>query len=652
MTHSSALLRTCVFLVGTAGSIGCNRSDQARSENTGKPAKPAVAAVGRNEAETPLTPLDPSTRGYELGKFYGYRLKLATTIALANGPKAYDFDLTGKVGLIPVKVTPESVTLHISIPDAAAVSRIPESQSEFDKVTKEMRETGAYFTLTAGRLAELFVPPGQGPMVSTTYRQVASAIQFARPKDESKSYTTHEYDTSGRYVAKYERSPDGRGWLKRKEKYGEFLGAKSAPSDRPIPMVPGVVSRNEMRLLASGRPESVTLNESVTLEGTQMPLSSTLAIELVALGESAAPPNHSDLVALLDRAHRVAADEPIGIAPSAEALDAARIGELDFEEILARLEQVANETAPQPDLDAEPKTDEATPTEAERAEQETQVKEDSRLFLALSALLRQKPETVGKVTKAIRAKSAASFALCDALASSSTPEAQKALVGLIDEKGLDPKLRGRVINALTRTPIPTDGSIAALKALIKEDAFNRRAIYGLGSFSRRLRDGGKTKQAKEIGEFLLARLALAKVPMHQVTVLRGIANSGHTAALPKLTPYVSSDQAKVRVAAVRALQAMSDPQVDGILATRMKSDASNDVRVSAIVAAQQREPSAELTNGLASAATDASDATVRFRAVELITRWLPKRPELRSTLERVARQDQEARVRDRAKAAL
>jgi hypothetical protein len=274
------------------------------------------------------------------------------------------------------------------------------------------------------------------------------------------------------------------------------------------------------------------------------------------------------------------------------------------------------------------------------------------VFLALSALLRQKPSTVNEIVRAIRAKSPASFALADALGNASSPDAQKALVVLIDEKGLEPKLHGRLINALTRTPMPTAASVTALKSLLKKDSFNRRAIYGLGTYAFRLRDAGEAKRAAEIGEFLLERLSLAKVPVQQVTVLRGIANSGYTAALPKVVPYLGSREERVRVAAVRALQSMKDPEVDGILATRMKTDVSNDVRVSAIVAAQQREPSAVLSNGLSTAATDASDATVRFRAVELMTRWLSKRPDLRATLERVARQDGEVRVRDLAKAAL
>jgi hypothetical protein len=632
--------------VGVSACARQNPQPVARGEE--RPAASVAAAV------TPPGVLDPSTRGFELGKFYGYRLKLTTSIALANGPKAYDFDLTGSVGLIPVKVSPETVTLHVSIPDAAVQSRIPQGQADLDKVSAEMRETGAYFTFTKGQLGELFVPPGQNAMVSTVYRQVAAALQFARSRNEQRAFTTEEYDTTGRYVAEYKIGDGANVWQKRKLNYVELLGATHANIDRPIPVVPEVTSLAEVRLLPSGRPENVTLAESVALKGAQMPLNSILTVELTALGETTAPAKQADFVALLDRTRKIAASEPIGVAPSPDALDAARIGELDFEGILARLEKIAgNKAELAAKADDEPKDEVAPPqSDEERAQEEQQLKEDSRLFLALSALIRQKPETVAKVTRAIREKSPASFGLADALGNSSSSEAQKALVALIDEPGIDAKLRGRVINSLARTPNPTDGSIRALKALLKDRPFDRRAMYGLGTYCLRLRDSGKTKEAKALGEFLVGRLALAKVSTEIVTALRSIANSGYAAALPKVTPYLDDKTESVRVAAVRALQAMRDPKVDGLLATRIKTDKSNDVRVSAIVAAQVREPSTELSQGLASAGETAPDATVRFRAVELMVRWLPKRPELRSTLERVAQKDQEARVRDRAKAAL
>jgi len=51
------------------------------------------------------------------------------------------------------------------------------------------------------------------------------------------------------------------------------------------------------------------------------------------------------------------------------------------------------------------------------------------------------------------------------------------------------------------------------------------------------------------------------------------------------------------------------------------------------------------------AATDA-DARVRYHAVDLLIAWLPKRADLRSTLQTIAANDPEPQVRSRAQAAL
>jgi hypothetical protein len=97
---------------------------------------------------------------------------------------------------------------------------------------------------------------------------------------------------------------------------------------------------------------------------------------------------------------------------------------------------------------------------------------------------------------------------------------------------------------------------------------------------------------------------------------------------------------------------MQDAKVDQLIAHSLGSDPSNDVQISAIDAARVREPSDQLAQALASSATGASDPHVRYGAVELMTQWLPLRPDFRATLERVARNDEEERIRERAKAAL
>jgi len=188
--------------------------------------------------------------------------------------------------------------------------------------------------------------------------------------------------------------------------------------------------------------------------------------------------------------------------------------------------------------------------------------------------------------------------------------------------------------------------------MLVTEPFNEIALLGLGTFSRRFRDDGQADQASAIGAVLVNRLKNATKATDRLTALRAITNSGYALALLDVLAFLSSDDEDVRVAAVRALQSMRDPKVDDLLADRMQSDASTAVRMSALTAAKVREPSDILSRAAENAATTAADPHVRFRAVELLASWLPRRPAVRSVLEQIARDESEPRIRDAAQTAL
>jgi hypothetical protein len=632
--------------LGAAFATACSRSEDGRAT----PPQKSADAIAR--PSVPVVELDGLTRGWAAGKRYGYRIKLSTELSVAGGPKSFDFDLVGNAAVVPVSVNPTTATLYVSIGDAAIVSRIPQSQSELDKVSAEIRTAGVFFTMSGGRTSEMRFPPGQSPMASSSYRTIASALQFARAKTEAKHYASEEYDSTGLYLAEYEQGANGSEWSKKKQRYLAILGTPSAIANQPIPVLPEVTSAGTVRLSQDGRPELVKLRDRVIVNGSQMPVSSTVVVELEAGAEPPALAREPDWSSLLATFQSVPASQPIGVTASVEQLDEARIGQLDFETILSRLEELGKDRQREKETAATAEAEDTYVDDEERAEREEQLREDSKLFFALSAIFRQQPKAVTQAARAIRGKSPASETLMDALSSASSADAQRALVALMNDKNVDENLRSRAINALVRTPKPNDASIAAIKARLAREPFDEQALFGLGTYSRLLRDSGKAKEARALGDILVLRLKQAKIDMDVVTVLRSIANSGHADALPRVLPYLSDDREKVRAAAVRALQSMRGPQVDGILAAQLKKDPSSKVRIAAVAAAQVREPSAELAGALVAASTEATDARVRFRAIELMVRWLPKRPELRAALERVATNDTEPKVRNRAKAAL
>jgi len=481
------------------------------------------------------------------------------------------------------------------------------------------------------------------------YREIGSSLQFARSLRPADRYTAEEYDTTGQYVAEYTLDRDQNLWHKRKSRYIAILAAKTAPLNAPGQVAPEIDdSDGGVRLFPDGRLQSVDFRNTVALSGAQQPIRSTTAVALHAGPTQPAKQPAPDWAALMSAMPRTGADEPWGGGAPIESLDSARMKGMTFNKAVAELERLAKEkdgvvlsSVNGSPLDADAK-----------AKREQQTQSESRVFIALAAIFREQPRTIPLAIQKIRAKSPAASLLVSALSSASSPEAQSALVELANAKTTEPALRTQVLAALARTPRPDRKSIDAMKALLKDDPFSEEGLLSLGTFSRRLRDAGSIDQANELGALLVNRLKAARFLSDRLTALRAITNSGYAPALPEVVPYLTDGEPAVRAAAVVALQSMNDPKVDDIIAQRMQSDSASDVRISALGAAKVREPTDVLAHAVEDAAVKAADPHVRYRAVELLAMWLSSRPDVRSTLEQVAKNDLELRIRDRAQGAL
>jgi HEAT repeat protein len=616
-------------------------------------AAPDEANLGervRSEAAAADPPtLDSRTQGWALGQWYAYDLKLRTSVKFGEGANVFDFDLAGLVQITPTSVTPDVATLFVALANPKIVSRVPGSEPEFDKVAAQLASTGTFFTFSGGRLVEMRAPHGLPSTAATIYREIACAFQFARTKRPSDRYTAEEYDTTGQYEAEYTFDQSRGIWHKQKLRYTAILAAKTMPANVPGRLVPQVdQSDGDIRLFSDGRAQRIDLRNRVSVSGAQQPVHSSTSISLeVGPSEPARQPA-PDWNALMSRMDRTGADDPPGAKAPIESLDKARIAGMTFEKAVARFEEIAKEdrkgvvsSINGAALDAD-----------EKARQEQRTQEESRLFLALSAILREQPEAVSKAIQKIKTGSPAADVLIEALSAASNAKTEGVLVDLLNSKGTDPGLRDRIVMALTRTPRPEQRAIDTLKGLLKKDPFSESALLGLGTYSRRLRESDAVDQANEIGALLVDRLRSADNTEDRLTVLRAISNSGYSPAMPLVIPFLTDRQELVRIDAVQALQSMKDVRVDEILIERLNSDPSRDVRISALGAAKVREPSEALAHAVETAAQREPDSRVRFRAVELLAAWGPSRPDVRSTLEQIARNDVEARIRDLARNAL
>jgi hypothetical protein len=378
--------------------------------------------------------------------------------------------------------------------------------------------------------------------------------------------------------------------------------------------------------------ESVVLDEAVRSTSDQMmPLDSTnrLTLERSTL-EQAKPAALAELAKLVERSAHVTAARPWKTKVLLGANDEARIRGRTLEEVLAAYEK----------LGPKPPTDDAA--------KDARTRSQTDLFGALEALIRSRPGTLERAVPLVKKGGPAAGPLIDALGSSGDPRAQKALYDLIKTGKLDPTLRKLAAISLSRAQHPTEATITALVELLEDRPLRIQAMYGLGTCIRRLREEGEEKRAKRALDVVLGSLATAGDTIAKITALRAVANSGHEAALPAVTPYLQSEEEELRAAAVESLQIMELPQIDGVLARSLGSDRSSLVRLAAVRAFLPRKHSQELETAAGAAALADTDGHVRLGALRALGGWLAVRPAIRETIARAAAAEKQESIRKEA----
>jgi hypothetical protein len=612
------------------GPLGC------RSTPDSEPPSPAASAPLPASSAS----FDTATPGYVAGHRYTYRLKMTSKLKFESRGDLYDFDLMGELELASLRVGPSGTELRAKLRNARVQSRVG-GQAEFERILGQFEQPFA-ITLAGGLVRETFLPKELNPLVAGAFRSIGAALQVARPATAASTWSADEYDTTGSYSAEYRLAAgDPTRIEKRKSKYSSVLLAKGQPKPA-VELTPKVsASRGEIRTGGDGRPLSITLDDELSLQGAQTPIASRVSISLTAEGQAERADAEPSLELLRAQNERFAADEPYASRVPEAVIDQAKINGMSFATITDRMEELAREARSK----KPPKDGEGRPVAAE------QTQEDSRLFVALGATFRQRPDTIATALEKIRADSPAKFAFVDALGAAESAEARDALIALSQPATKDLKLRTTALVALSRSERPTPEGAAALKALIDDQEIGTQALYGVGSYSRRFRDKGDVVQADALGQVLLSRLASAPNEYRVVEALRAISNSGFAGAFDKARGLLEDRRERVRAAAVRALRSMLLPEVDPLLVARLVDDSARDVRLAALETMQSRSPNDTLVAGLKNSSST-SDPHVRYRIVELMVRWRSQHPDLRASLEAVAANEQEPKIRDLAKAAL
>ena len=106
----------------------------------------------------------------------------------------------------------------------------------------------------------------------------------------------------------------------------------------------------------------------------------------------------------------------------------------------------------------------------------------------------------------INKRDKADVAMIDALGSSGTVEAHRALVAILKARKLDPVRLKVAAIALSRTQHPTRESVEGLQALLDVPGLRIQAMYGLGTSIRQLRAAGEEAEAERLLPIIVDRL--------------------------------------------------------------------------------------------------------------------------------------------------
>lgn len=570
-----------------------------------------------------------------------YQVRLSSVLGLGKGQPLVSFQLSGDVLLQARRTGTSSHEFVMSLPNATFSETSTGKDTDFQALAKELAAPMG-FTVESGKLKTVSVDRNFSSFAASIARTIAAAFQIP-PLDKgsaARTWKSQEVDTTGSYEAEYTvMSP--LVLSKRKLAYQSLKVGQLQFGSLKTNLSPEVLSsEGTLAFSADGQLKSVKYDESTQLPlGQAAKMTSTTKLSLDLLAPPAQEPSRDWTSALANTQTIDAAAAYTG--PIRANYDQLRIGDYTYPSALAEIKEQAEERG----RSVAPKTD-----DDESAQRELQ--ERAGVFRAMAAILRAHPEHVPATVAEIRRKGPAARTLIDALAAANTSESIAALVTLVNDQSLDEDWRGASARGLIRVQQTTPESVAALTSILERPRLRVHALYGLGSVARRLEEEGRTRESQAVLQTLLRELRKKQSPTATAQTLRGISNSGLSAALESVTPFLQDPSEEVRAAAVNALRLMKDPRVDALIVQALLTDPKKTVRRAAAEGASLREASDTLLTGLQNAVTADPDVKVRRQVLDTLIAWLPNHPELKASLETVAIRDERPSLKRTAQDAL
>ncbi|MBN2528726.1 MAG: hypothetical protein JXR76_20215 [Deltaproteobacteria bacterium] len=579
-----------------------------------------------------------ATLPWQQDTLYSYKLTMESTASVTEAKGVSDLTLSGILKMIPLEQTAQSIQMIVELSQLAIRSEDPETQPVFDAMLPELKKP---FACLYEKGENTFIHTQANLSLSSVsvVRSVCAALQFSNvSKEKSPSWTVNEHDGSGTYEAVYTAQGNNR-FSKKKTSYKPTSMEGKLGLGLGVQVKMEVLSSNGEVTLKDGVLYKVAYQEQLrSVIGLNAPVSSKTEFSLV-LKDKSKNQGISDWGGLLASARKLDAKEPFSqVKKGTYSFDQEKIGTLTFEKVLEFFELSGQLTA--------------EGVKRQDAAQKQLLRRRTRMFSALTALLRSDEANVVKADAAIRSGSVAAHSLIDGLSSGGSDACQQALLTLAADEKVDLAIRKKAIASILMTGNASAQTVHSLLDIAKTADFGHHMYMGLGTMCRKLQASGQEGLAGEIGAFLVQRLKAANDAELQVTALRGIANSAFTPAFGPASAYLREPYPEdVRAAAVEALRLMGHPRVNDIIADAMGANNSR-IQRAALNAAKTREPNAKLAKAVSTVVLESENAATRKAALAIVIKWLPQRPSLKSVLEKVAASDTNPGVRNLAAAAM
>ncbi|WNZ62285.1 HEAT repeat domain-containing protein [Myxococcus sp. MxC21-1] len=614
----SPRLKSLVLLLAVLTAAALWRAGQETQTPASPETPPAVSQSLGDEAPTPEPEeILPGVKGRERVLVVGHRLRytfdldLRTHTELSAG--ARESLHTGWSGLFELTYLGAEGEQHLFsghlVPTRVAVAP-GETLAPGDAALQALRgmfERPVYVGQDVrGRVMAVHFDAAQDAAARRLVRLLLASTQFVA--EDGPRWSTEEPDSRGDLEAVYRAGGSANTYVKTKRRY---LRAGSAA-------LPRLQGHLDFTLFADGHVKEATGSEVVELGGADTGLprireETRVALTHVGVDYLLSSLRPFDAVRATLRSERLT-DSAGMEGASLEAWDRQLVKGAKLDELLRSL--------------------------AKREALDT-----ARLRLA--ALFRQNLAEVDRAVALIRQGSAdavRSEQMLEALASAGTPEAQRALVSVLEGERVRPKTRAHAARAVGRMerPSPLLGDVLERVVDGTRDAGVRNAAaLSMGTLSKAL-EVAEPGRSQALVEGLMRRCRTGT--LEPEVCLDALARAGAPVGLAYVKSALVHPEAAVRGAATEALSAIPGAAVDALLDQVMLDDPSPRVRALAVKAVSQRVVSAHM-EALARVLRAERSERVRIEVVRLLGQLQAVEAPAAALLRDVATNDGSSNVR-------